>query len=115
MKISNPKSKIECTECIQAKMTQTRNREPQERTEKPFDRVYIDLAGPVEPSALEDFKYALICVDDYSNLMSVYLLKKKGNGIDGFEKYLADIAPYGSVKSVKYMPGLLKCVRSDSG
>ena len=47
--------------------------------------------------------------------MSVYLLKQKSDTCKAFKKYLADIAPYGSVQSVEYMPGLIKCVRSDSG
>ena len=115
MSIKNPLSKLNCEPCALGKMTNETNRLPEDRAKKAFERVCIDLAGPVEPIARDNFRYALICVDDFSNLISTYLLKQKSDACLAFKKYLADISPYGSVQKVKYMPGLVKYVRSDSG
>ena len=105
IEIKDPKSKIHCETCTLGKMTQSRNHDPETKTDKQFDRVYIDLAGPVDPIAKDGFRYALVCVDDFSHLYSVYMLKNKSDAGNAFKRYLADIAPFGSVK----------CVRSDQG
>ena len=105
MKIKDPHSEIDCEICVLGKMTQTISRKPDDNAKYPFDVINIDLAGPIEPVADGDFKYALICTDNYSNLTSTYLLKQKSDAGKAFKIYLADIAPYGKIK----------CVRSDQG
>ena len=105
MKITNS-TETECETCILGKMIQTVSRKSDDRAKQPFDIVNIDLAGPIDPIADGgDFKYALICVDHYTNLICTYLLKQKSDAGKAFKIYLSDIAPYGKIK----------CVRSDQG
>ncbi|GFO29534.1 pro-pol polyprotein [Plakobranchus ocellatus] len=95
MKITDRSSKFQCHVCPQAKLSNTRSRVPDTTARKPFDLVHI------EPESLDGHKYSLVCVDSFSNLTFVYFLKSKGDAHEAFEQFLADIAPYGSVKSVR--------------
>ena len=104
MKITD-KREFDCEVCIEGKMTQYRNREADERAENILDLVHCDLAGPIQPIAKDGFQFALVCVDDFSGLIMVYFLKHKSDAVRATEKFLADVAPYGTVK----------CIRSDGG
>ncbi|CAB4013210.1 Retrovirus-related Pol poly from transposon TNT 1-94 [Paramuricea clavata] len=70
MKITSHKE-VECKTCTQGKMTQSRNRTPDKRTNAPFDLVHSDLAGPISP------------------------------GVEATKQFLADIAPLGKVKCIR--------------
>ena len=65
MSIKDHVSKLNCEPCVLGKMTNETNRLSNDRSKKPFERVYIDLAGPVDPIAKDNFRYALICVDNF--------------------------------------------------
>lgn len=43
----------------------------------------------------------MVCVDDYSNLTMVYFLNNKGDSVQGMQKLIADVRPYGSIKSIR--------------
>ncbi len=53
----------------------------------------------------EGFRYTIAFTDDYSGVVFVYFLKNKSDTVEATKKFLADSAPYGSVK----------CLRSDNG
>ena len=46
------------------------------------DLIHCDLAGPIEPISINDSKYAITFVDDYSGLIVVYFLKNKSEAAD---------------------------------
>ena len=46
-------------------------------------------------------KYAMICVDAYSGLLSVYFMKNKSDVPTDFKQYLCDIGSYGKIKSTR--------------
>lgn len=94
-----------CEICIKGKFVQTRNRKPDARAKKPLELVHTDLAGPMQPTSLEGFRYAQSFTDDYSGTMMVYFLKSKSDTIEATERFLADTRPYGEIK----------CLRSDNG
>ncbi|GFR67435.1 transposon Ty2-C Gag-Pol polyprotein [Elysia marginata] len=81
-------------------MTSHRSRTSDARAAKPLEFVHIDLAGPVDPSSKDGFRYALICMDDFSGLSNLYFLKNKSDAATAFKKFLADTSPYGRVKRV---------------
>lgn len=105
MALINGNDKFSCDVCIKGKMPQFRNRDPDEKACKILDLVHADLAGPIDPVALHGFKYAINFTDDYSGMMHVYLLKCKNDAVIALEKFIADIAPYGTIK----------CLRTDNG
>jgi hypothetical protein len=100
MKITDHKEP-ECEVCIQGKMCQIRNREPDQKAQAPLQFVHCDLAGPIEPTAKDGFKYALSFVDDFTGINMVYFLRQKSDTVEATEKYLADVAPYGKVKRIR--------------
>ena len=70
-----------------------------------MEYIHSDLAGPIDPVAKESFRYSMNFVDDYSGFIFIYFLKNKSDAVAALEKFLADSAPYGTVK----------CLRSDNG
>jgi hypothetical protein len=100
MKITDHKEP-ECEVCTQGKMCQTRSGEPDQRAKAPLEFVHCDLAGPIEPTAKDGFKYALSFVDDFTGINMVYFLKQKSDTTEATEKYIADVAPYGKIKRLR--------------
>eukprot|EP00795_Rhopilema_esculentum_P002680 gene2680-888_t len=100
MKITS-KDSFQCDICIEGKMTQYRNRSPDKRANAPLELVHVDLAGPIEHADRNGFRYVMSIVDDYSSLIMVYFLKGKSDAIYAMEKFLADVAVYGTVKRMR--------------
>ena len=94
-------TEVECEVCTQGKMCQSRSREPDQKAKAPLEFVHCDLAGPIEPTAKDGFKYGLSFVDDFSSINMVYFLKQKSDTLEATEKFLADVAPYGKVKRLR--------------
>ena len=100
MKITT-KGNPECDTCVQGKMSQYRNREPDSRATAPLQLVHSDLAGPITPESRDGHKYVMVFVDDYSGALGVYFLKNKSDATRATEHFLADTAPYGTVKRLR--------------
>ena len=100
MKISN-KDKFNCPTCILGKMTQSRNREPDQKATQRLELVHCDLAGPIDPISLGGFKYCMSYVDDYSGVIKIYLLKQKSDAVLAMKSFLAETAQYGSIKRLR--------------
>lgn len=107
MHIKGPKRRPdkECAVCIEGKFTQTRNRDPTNRAKTPLELVNTDLTGPINNESIDGFKYMQSFTDVCTGAVLVYFLKAKSDAVQATEKYLADVAPYGTVK----------CIRSDNG
>lgn len=73
MKISNSSSSKprDCNVCIEGKMTQSRNRNPDARATAPLELVQTDLAGPTHPVSREGFRYSIAFTDDHSGAVFV--------------------------------------------
>ena len=63
--------------------------------------VHSDLEGFIQPFAKDGYKYIINFIDNYSGLTMLYFLKHKSNTLFAMKKYLADIAPYGHVESLR--------------
>ena len=107
MKISDSSSSKpqDCNVCIEGKMSQSSNRNPDARATAPLELAHTDLAGPIDPVFREGFRYSIAFTDDYSGAVFVYFLKCKSDTIAATQNFLADTASYGEVK----------CIRSDNG
>ena len=100
MKVSDSSSSKpqDCNVCIEGKMTQIRNRNPDARATAPLGLVHTDLAGPIDPASREGFRYSIAFTDDYSGAIFVYFLKRKSDTVAATKKLLADTAPYVGLK-----------------
>ena len=76
---------FECETCVRGKMTNETNKTPRKKTSEPLDLVHMDLAGPVDPTGYDGFRYVLVCVNDFTGLSCVYLLKNKADAILGLK------------------------------
>jgi len=92
---------FDCDVCIKGKFSQYRNRLPDTKARHTLDLVHCDIAGPIDPIARDNFKYAINFVDDRSGYIFVYLLKNRSDAVIALKRFLADTAPYGRVKCIR--------------
>lgn len=106
--INNCKHKLDCTICVQAKLTQTPYpSHTKYRATEVLSLVHTDLCGPIEVDTIGGKKYFLIFVDDYSRYTMIYLLTSK----DEVVNKLKDFVMSTSNKFNK----MVKTIRSDNG
>lgn len=98
-------SNLTCEVCIEGKFAQSRSRKPDAKAKNALDLVHTDLAGPIDPTAKDGFRYTISFTDDYSGSVFVYFLKSKSDTVKATEKFIADVSPFGRIK----------CLRSDCG
>ena len=56
---------------------------------KPLELVHSDVWGPASVISINDFRYYLVLIDEYSKFTWVYLLKNKSNVFDIFKYFKA--------------------------
>ena len=93
-----------CEPCVLGKMKRAAfPKTTDRRSTKLFERVFIDLQGPVTPRAKDGSCYVMLLVDDYSRISIPFMLKRKSEAAEKFDGFMK---LYG--KSVKI-------VRTDRG
>jgi hypothetical protein len=55
---------------------------------RPLEILYMDLFGPVAYISIDDNKYDLVIVDDYSRFTWVFLLQDKSETQEVLKKFL---------------------------
>lgn len=75
---------------IGGKFLKSRNRRADAQDNAPLELVHTDLAGPIEPTSHDGYKYAISFTDDFSGTVSVYFLKHKSDSTMATEKLLTD-------------------------
>jgi len=68
-----------CEACELAKSIRTQSREPQRRALKAFDKVHIDVIGPINPIGINGDSWAMIITDDCTRARWIFTFKKKGD------------------------------------
>lgn len=58
---------------------------------KVLELVHGDLCGPISPETPCGNKYFFLLVDDYSRFMWVFMLKNKGEALEVFKKFKAQV------------------------
>ena len=100
MKISGT-DEFDCESCHLGKLTQNISRKPDKRSNHPLEFVHTDLSGAVDPVSFDGHRYVIAFTDDYSGSVFTYFLKYKSDATKALEKFLADSAPYGTVKRMR--------------
>ena len=95
-----PKSTL-CEICVMGKATQRVSKIPDARGKSRFDSVYCDINGPIVEDNDSQFKYVLGVICDFSQHISVYLMKTKDQTPFFFKQFLADISPYGRPRKLR--------------
>jgi hypothetical protein len=74
MKVSDPKSELECSVCREGKMCHIPVGKQRQKAEKPLQLVHTDLNGPITPVSRGGYQFAICFVDDYSGMKFHYFL-----------------------------------------
>ena len=120
MTLTDRKS-FDCESCSVSKMTSKASGPPREtRASHPFELIFTDLAGPLDPVGIHGYRYAIVFTDDYSGCMFTYFLKKKSDASEATERFLSDTSPFGKVKCLSFHDdvfpaGEIQRIRSDNG
>ena len=72
------------------------------RAKQTLERVHSDVLGPVNPSSINGFRYAVTFVDDFSRYANVKFLRYKSEVLEMFKEYIAE-------------HGVPQILRSDNG
>lgn len=76
------KDAFEFLSCDKAKITRKPFSLQQTTAWRCFDRIHLDLIGPINPTAKGGFKYILNLVDSHSGYLACFPLKAKSNSAD---------------------------------
>ena len=102
MKIRDPHSTLDCYTCAAGKMTHAPVPKKREnRAQQPLELVHCDLAGPISPSSSTGKRFAICFTDDFSGVKFAYFLTDKSSASAALQQFLADTAPYGTVKTIR--------------
>ena len=93
-----------CDVCCIGK--QTRAAVPKERSDSsrataPLERVFTDVAGPIEPQSVDGDNYVIVFVDDYSGMMFHYFMKNKSGATEALQKFICDVSSVGKIKIIR--------------
>ena len=113
--------RFDCESCSISKMTGKSTGPPREtRSTEPFELIFTDLAGPLDPTGMHGYRYVIVFTDDYTGCLFTYLLKNKSDASTATERFLSDVSPFGKVKCFSFHDdvfpsGEVRTIRSDNG
>ncbi|KNZ63834.1 hypothetical protein VP01_1095g1 [Puccinia sorghi] len=76
------KSTFECKSCAVSKITKQPFKGISATATKSFDKIHLDLIGPLDPPSREGYKFILTVVDNYSGYLAGFPLKNKDGTSD---------------------------------
>lgn len=77
VKITGPTNEPDCSDCPAGKARHVSHPAISERAKAVGDKVHIDLGGPINQPSVSGSKYYMLCKDEYSTYMYIYLLEDK--------------------------------------
>ncbi|KNZ56673.1 hypothetical protein VP01_2349g4 [Puccinia sorghi] len=76
------KANFECKACILAKLTKKPFKEVSTLAKKPFERIHLDLIGPITPESSMKHRFILTVVDNNSGYIAGFPLQHKDDTTD---------------------------------
>ena len=76
-----------CDSCLRAKATKTYCRDPQKRSERPYQFIHTDLVGPINPVGFSDERYFFTFTDDATRMTDTYTGTKKSDWLKCLKAY----------------------------
>ncbi|KNZ60939.1 hypothetical protein VP01_147g11 [Puccinia sorghi] len=73
---------FECKSCVLAKITRQPFKLQSERANKPFERLHLDLIGPIKPESSLKHRFILTVVDNHSGYLAAFPLTNKDDTTD---------------------------------
>ncbi|KNZ53473.1 hypothetical protein VP01_322g3 [Puccinia sorghi] len=75
-------SSFECRSCALAKITKKPFKGISTSASKPFEKIHLDLIGPIDPQSKENHRFILTLVDNYTGYLAGFPLVKKDDTCD---------------------------------
>ena len=88
-----------CAACKQHNVTPSRVEG--EQSNKPGSLVWSDVAGPLPPSLFHNNRYAVVFMDDCTEVRYLYFVKRKSDVATAFAMFCADFKQWGSIDRVR--------------
>lgn len=76
------KANFECKSCVLLKITKQPFKEQLETVSKPFERLHLDLFGPINPESSLKNQFILTVVDNYSGYLAGFPITQKDETTD---------------------------------
>jgi hypothetical protein len=82
------RSRNDCDVCIMGKKKkESYPKEGDSETSRALERIHSDVAGPISPQSLGGRKYYVTFLDDFTNFLVTFPMKRKSEVYQLFEKY----------------------------
>ena len=104
---SNKCNSFSCTHCLSGKIHRLPFRTSKFTAHSPLELVHSDVWGPTPVSSINEFKYYVLFVDQYTRFTWIYFLKHKSEVFPMFVKFKSMVETQFSSK--------LEILRSDRG
>ena len=101
MDFSKEKIPTHCETCLKAKFNREISKLTYERGSRPFERVHMDLSGPISKENILGTKYILGAVCDFSQFLLVYNLSSKSDAVKALKLFLAQTGKFGKPVSIR--------------
>ena len=88
-----------CAACKQQNVKHARVEE--EQSTVPGDLIWSDVAGPLPPSLYHSNRYAVLFMDDCTEVRFLYFVKRKANVAEAFKMFCADFKRWGTVNRIR--------------
>ena len=76
-----------CETCCSVKATKTSvPKQSENKASKAGERVFTDVAGPLNPSSVDGFRYFVTYIDDYSSHACVKFMGHKNQALQNFQE-----------------------------
>jgi hypothetical protein len=98
---SNLSTKTICEPCIMSKSVRTQSRVPQRRALHAFDRVHIDIVGPINPTGFNGHRWAIMFTDDCHRARWLYTMKNKGDAFSKIRQFVKAISTSSALESCR--------------
>ena len=99
----NTKMEEDCETCIRGKLRRSNFPKKREsKTNQLLERIHSDVAGPFTPKSLGGNRYFVTFMDDYSNFINVFVMKKKNEVFNLFRKYQKRVELKLNMKIVEF-------------
>lgn len=87
-----------CEICLKSKHLRTPHIEIRRRAERCFELIHTDVCGPIDPNTWDGNKYFITFLDDYSNYVTVHLIKNKSEVPGLIKSYVKQMEKKSSQK-----------------
>jgi transposase InsO family protein len=108
-----------CEDCIMGKMTRAPHTKAAERATEPLGRIFSDVKGPMTVRGRHGEEYWVVFEDQYTGMVMVYFLERKGQLVDAFKRFAAYAENQMNARILRWdevgIRKVIKILRDDKG